>query len=114
LLIEVRAKKNMRRSKLEINIDILKTLALKGPLKLSHIMYKANLNCDVLTKNLEFLIKQGLLKKRIVGREKTVYLITPQGLTLLKGWKEVKEWLPTLENENESQPLFRNSISVRC
>jgi predicted transcriptional regulator len=104
----------MRRSKLEINIDILKTLALKGPLKLTHIMYKANLNCDVLKKNVEFLIKQDLIKKRIVGAENTVYSITSKGLTLLNGWKEVKEWLPTLENETEPQPLFRNSISVRC
>ena len=104
----------LRRSKLEINIDILKTLAQNGPLKLTHIMYKANLNCDVLKKNTEFLIKQDLIKKRIVGAENTVYSITSKGLTLLNGWKEVKEWLPTLENENEPQPLFRNSISVRC
>ena|SRR5665647_532038 len=104
----------MRRSKLEINIDILKILAQKGPLKLTHIMYKANLNCEVLKKNVEFLIKQGLIKKRIVEAENTVYSITPQCLTLLKGWKEVKELLPTVENENYGQPLFRNSVSVRC
>jgi predicted transcriptional regulator len=102
----------MRRSKLETNIDILKILALKGPLKLTHIMYKANLNCDVLKKNLEFLIKQDLIKKRIVEAENTVYSIMPRGLTLLNGWKEVKDLLPTIENENAPQLLFRNSISV--
>jgi len=34
----------MRRSKLEMYIDILKVLAHRGPLKLTHIMYKANVN----------------------------------------------------------------------
>jgi predicted transcriptional regulator len=100
----------MRRSKLEINVDILKILAQKGPLKLTHIMYKANLNCDILKKNVEFLIKQGLIQERRLGRAKIVYAITRLGLTLLKGWREVKELLPSVENER--QPLFRNSISV--
>jgi predicted transcriptional regulator len=104
----------MRRSKLEINLDILKILAIKGPLKLTHIMYKANVNCDVLKKNIEFLIKQDLITKRTVGRERIVYSVTPQGLSLLRGWKEVKDWLPALENKDEPLPLFRNSISVQC
>ena len=102
----------MRRSKLEINIDILKILAQKGPLKLTHIMYKANLNCDILKKNIEFLTKQGLIEERIPGRAKIVYAITRLGLTLLKNWKDVKELLPTVEDENYIQPLFRNSVSV--
>jgi predicted transcriptional regulator len=103
----------MRRSKLEINLDILKILAQKGPLKLTHIMYKVNVNCDVLKKYLEFLIKQGLIEERLVGGERIVYLITRQGLTLSKGWKELKQLLPMDENETEEQPLFRNSVSVR-
>jgi predicted transcriptional regulator len=101
----------MRRSKLEINIDILKILAQKGPLKLTHIMYKANLNCDVLKKNVAFLMEQGLINNRIVGRGKSVYSISNQGLTLLKGWRDIRDLLPAFENER--QPLFRNSISVQ-
>jgi predicted transcriptional regulator len=101
----------MRRSKLEINIDILKTLALKGPLKLTHIMYKANLNYDLLKNFVDFLIKQGLIEERLIGRTGLVYSITRQGLTLLKGWRELKELLPSVENE--TLPLFRNSISVK-
>ncbi len=38
----------MRRSKLEMYVDILKVLAQRGPLKLTHVMYKANVNCSVL------------------------------------------------------------------
>ena len=104
----------MRRPKLEINLDILKILAQKGPLKLTHVMYKVNVNCDVLKKYLEFLIKQGLIEERLVGGERIVYLITRQGLTLSKGWKELKQLLPMDENETEGRPLFRNSVFVRA
>ena len=51
----------MRRSKMEIHLDILKTLAQKGPLKLTHIMYKANVNCSVLKEYLDFLTQQKLV-----------------------------------------------------
>jgi predicted transcriptional regulator len=49
---------DMRRSKLEMYIDILKVLAQRGPLKLTHIMYKANVNCSVLKEYLDFLIRE--------------------------------------------------------
>lgn len=75
-------------------------------------MYKANVNCDVLKKCVEFLIKQGLIEERLVGGERIVYSITRQGLILSKGWQELKLSLPTVESETEVQPLFRNSVSV--
>jgi predicted transcriptional regulator len=103
----------MRRSKLEIALDILKILAQKGPMKLTHMMFKANVNCDVLKKNVELLLKQGLIEERSVGRERMVYAITHQGLTLTKGWKELKLLLPKIECESDLQPFFRNSVSVR-
>ena len=103
----------MRRSKLEINFDILKILVQKGPMKLTHIMYGANVNCDVLKKYLELLIIRGLIEARLVGGEKTVYLITREGLELSKGWKELELSFPMIESEIELQPLFRNSVSVK-
>ena len=106
-------KNAMRRSKMEMEVDILKILAQKGPLKLTHIMYKTNVNCNVLNTNLEFLIGQGLIEVRKVGRGSHVYLITGLGLTLLKSWKEVKQLLPMVKEENEERPIFRNTVSVR-
>jgi predicted transcriptional regulator len=103
----------MRRSKLEMEVDILKILAQKGPLKLTHIMYKTNVNCNVLNTNLEFLIEQSLIEMRKVGRGSHVYLITGLGLTLLKSWKEVNQLLLMDRKENEVQPHFRNTVSVR-
>jgi hypothetical protein len=58
----------MRRSKLEMYVDILSVLANRGPLKLTHIMYKANVNCSVLEGLLDFLIKQGLVEKRYLTK----------------------------------------------
>ena len=99
---------------MEMEVDILKILAQKGPLKLTHIMYKTNVNCNVLNTNLEFLIGQGLIEVRKVGRGSHVYLITGLGLTLLKSWKEVKQLLPMSREENEVQPHFRNTVSIRA
>jgi len=89
----------MRRSKLEMYIDILKVLAHKGPLKLTHIMYKANVNCSVLKEYLDFLIQQGLVEEKTIGKKRIVYAITQRGLTVLKYFRELKIMLPTLEEE---------------
>jgi predicted transcriptional regulator len=103
----------MRRSKLEMAIDILKILAQKGPMKLTHIMYKTNVNCDVLSKNLVFLMKQGLIEVRNVGRGRHVYAVTGLGLTLLRSWRDVKHLLPAIVEKEDSLPLFyRNAVTV--
>jgi predicted transcriptional regulator len=96
-----------------MDVDILKILAQKGPLKLTHLMYKSNVNCEVLRKNLVFLVKQGLIEVRNVRRGRHFYSITSQGLTLLKNWKELRLLLPSVEGENKIPPLFRNTVSVR-
>lgn len=78
-------------------IGILQVLALKGNLKLTHIMYKANVNCCVLKEYLDFLMKQGLVEERIVGKKRMVYAITQRGITTLKYFKELKQVLPIVE-----------------
>jgi len=87
----------MRRSKLETYIDILKVLAHWGPLKLTHIMYKSNVNCSVLEEYLGFLIKKGLVEEKIITRERKFYAIAQSGLTVLKQFRELKEMLPIVE-----------------
>ena len=94
----------MRRSKLEMYVDILKVLALRGPLKLTHIMYKANVNCSVLSEYLEFLLKQGLVEERHVKKNRIVYAVTQNGLTVLKSFRELSQALPIVEEEKRSTP----------
>jgi len=95
----------MRRSKLEMYIDILKVLAHRGPLKLTHIMYKANVNCSVLKQYLDFLTKQNLVEERTAGKRRVVYAITQRGITVLKHFRELKQVLPIIEETRNRIPI---------
>jgi len=92
----------MRRSKLEMYVDILKVLAHRGPLKLTHIMYKANVNCNVLREYLDFLLKQNLVEERNLGKSRMVFAITQKGITVLRNFRELKQMLPIIEEETRS------------
>ena len=96
----------MRRSKMEIYLDILKTLAKKGPLKLTHIMYKANVNCSVLKEYLDFLIQQQLVEEKALRKERIVYEITEKGLTVLKYFRELQIMLPIVEDKERIPPML--------
>ena len=96
----------MRRSKLETYVDILKVLAQKGPLKLTHIMYKANLNCKVLKEYLDFLMTQGLVEERTMRKSKVVFAVTQRGITVLKYFHELKQALPVTEEDRSPLPLL--------
>ena len=94
--------KKLRRSKLETYIDILNVLAINGPLKLTHIMYKANTNCDVLNEYLDALIENGLIEKRIIERERIVFSVTQPGRTVLNYFRELTKVLPIIETKTHT------------
>ena len=94
----------MRRSKLEMYVDILRVLAQRGPLKLTHIMYKANVNCNILKGYLDFLIKQGLIEERLVGKSNVVYAITACGTSVLKFFGELNKVLTVKEEDDKISP----------
>ena len=92
-------------------VDILEVLSRMGALKLTHIMYGANVNCSVLKEYLDYLTKQGLVEEKIVGKERIIYAISPLGITVLKQFKALKEVLPIVEEtkketENQEPRLF--------
>ena len=78
-------------------MDILKVLVHWGPLKLTHVMYKVNVNFSLLDGCLGFLIKQGLVEAKILSRERKVRAITQRGVAVLKYFRELKEGLPIVE-----------------
>jgi len=95
----------MRRSKLEIHIDILRALAYHGRLKPTHITYKANVNCSALKECLDFLIERNLIKEQSISRRKQTrkyYAITDLGLTALRNVKEINRALHVFEEANVS------------
>ena len=87
-------------------VDILSVLTHRGPLKLTHVMYKANVNCSVLKEYLDFLMKQGLVEERPVGKRRIVYGVTQRGLTVLKYFRELKQVLPILGEDEKRTPSF--------
>ena len=95
----------VRRLKLEMYVDILSLIAHRGPLKLTHVMYKANVNCNVLKEYLDFLLKQNLMEERTVGKQRVVYAVTQRGITVLEYFKELKQVLPIVE-EARNQALI--------
>jgi predicted transcriptional regulator len=100
----------MRRSKLEMYVDILKVLARHGPLKLTHIMYKANINCSVLKQNLDFLIQQNLVEEQTLHKKRNktgvVYAITERGRTVLKYFRELNSALQITKEASKVPALL--------
>lgn len=100
----------MRRSKLEMYVDILKVLTHNGPLKLTHVMYKANVNCVVLKQYLDFLIQQNLVEEQTMynkrDKTKVVYAITERGRTVLKYFRELDSALQITEKTNKIPALL--------
>jgi len=73
----------MLRTRREMHVDIIKVLARHGPLKISHIMYKVNINCHVLKQCLDFLIQRNLVEKLTLSKKRVVYAITERSRTIL-------------------------------
>ena len=86
-------------------VDILSVLAHRGPLKLTHVMYKANVNCSVLKEYLTFLMDQGLVEERNLRKRRVVYAVTQRGLTVLKYFRELKQVLPIVEEARNQAPV---------
>ena len=96
----------LRRSKLEMHLDIIRTLAQKGPLKLTHIMYKANVNCSVLKEQIDFLIQQNIIQERVMKKERIVYELTEKGFSILKTFRQIETLLPFDEKNTQGIPAI--------
>jgi predicted transcriptional regulator len=91
----------LRRSKLETCLCILETLASHGPLKVTRVMQKTNLNFNVLKNYFDFLIKQDAVEEKCIRRKKIVFAITERGLYLIKYFKELNQVFPTEKIRSE-------------
>jgi predicted transcriptional regulator len=80
-----------KRSKLEIYLDILKVIS-KGTHKPTRIMYSSNLSWKPLTKSLESMMEQGLIKLEKDGIRST-YHVTKKGKEILNYLNEATKLL---------------------
>ena len=78
----------MRRSKLEVNITILNTLAQNGESIPTHIVYDSFLNSSSVNECLEFLVNCNLVKE-FNEKKRRSYDITDSGLKALNLAKEI-------------------------
>jgi len=86
----------MKRSRLEIYLEILGILNQTSPIKLTHIMCKVNINCGILKEYMNFMLKQGLIEERTAGK-RLFYAITQKGIDVLENFQELKQILPVIE-----------------
>jgi predicted transcriptional regulator len=91
-------------SKLEMYVDILKVLDESGPIKASHIAVETNVGINSLKGYLEFLIKQGLIEERLVGKRDTLYSNTSRGASVIKFFTELDKMLTVVE-DGKTLPL---------
>ena len=74
----------MQRSKLKICIEILCILASNGPMKLSQLTTKVELNETRLEQHLKLLQKRDLVERQNLGKNQIFYVLTERGLKVLK------------------------------
>ena len=94
-----------KRSSIEMDIAVLQALSSSKLLKLTHIMYRANVNAKVLKKKLVVLEAKGLIESHKVckvhlkqpGRERVFYGLTSKGLGVLRSYLSVYESLGCVE-----------------
>jgi predicted transcriptional regulator len=86
----------MRRSKLEMYVDILKVLMHNGPLMETKIKCKSRIINVKLNERMNFLIKHDLVEQRSIKR-KTVFAVTQNGINILKYFGELEQAPPIAE-----------------
>jgi len=84
--------RNAKRSRLERYIDILRAVSEAGPMRRTHILYKANLAWGDLEDSLGRLEDAGALRK-VVGNSGVFYEITDSGKRFLANFAVVQESL---------------------
>jgi predicted transcriptional regulator len=81
----------MGRSRLEIYAELLKVLAHEGPLNLTHLKYKVNINCSALREDLDTLIRLELVEERTTGNNRGVFSVAERGFTFLNYFGEISQ-----------------------
>ena len=84
----------MRRSKLQMYMEVLDALVFYGPMRLTHITYKANLNCSLLKPILRDLVKNKLVEERIMKNNVVKYAATNAARTTIFRFREITHILP--------------------
>jgi predicted transcriptional regulator len=94
----------IRRSRIERYLDILKVVGRHGPIKQTHIMYKANLSWMELKRNLEHLVQLKMISE-VNDSSGLLYAISETGLATIYNYEKVEK---TLVGNEESIGMTGN------
>jgi len=81
----------MRRERIVIIHDILKTIQEKGKAKPTHILYKSNLSSQMLKDYLKDLISKGFVEE--ISEKSKHYILTDRGYKYLKDYNVIKSFM---------------------
>lgn len=84
----------LRRSKMEVKIDIMQAIA-EGAGRPTHIMYRSNLSWAVMRSFIKALESQGLILSSQIDGKKS-YVLTEKGTRVLKTYASVRNQLESL------------------
>ncbi len=97
----------IRRSKMEVLVDILKVIAREGAIRRTTLMYKANLAWKVLKESLNVMESRGMIKSE--QKPSGLFVsITQEGYDLLGRFSDVETALIP-EPETRSEPVYATS-----
>jgi predicted transcriptional regulator len=74
----------MQRSKLKICIEVLCILASTGPMKLTQLTAKVEMNKTHLNQHLRLLKNWGLVERQKFGENEIFYVVTERGIKVLR------------------------------
>ena len=74
----------MYRSKLQTCVEILCALASIGPMKLTQLMHKVEVDKPRLISHLSFLYDRGLVGEQNLDEDEKAYFVTERGVSVLK------------------------------
>jgi len=86
----------MRRSKLQIYLDILEVFVNCGPIRLTRVILKAKVNYVLLKKITSGFVADGLVEERRV-KDYLAYAATPKAKLVLSRLREDSKSLRTVE-----------------
>jgi len=78
-----------KRTKLEVTRDILETLQKNRQVKITHLIYKANLSNNSIKPYVDYLLKNKMMEE-VLDKDKRHFKITPKGNEFLFEFSKIK------------------------
>ena len=110
MISEIDLPQQGRRSEIEIICAILKSSV--NPIRLTHLIYSANINVQMFNKKVPNLIKRGLLEKLPIMARKHGRILSRNPKVVGYAYRTTEKGLLFVEKWNELNRLWRGDINI--